>query len=89
MNKSNTTIAKHITNFLAYCEVEKGLSQQTSKNYYNFLKVFTDWLSESKLINLKPHDLTQEHIWNYRLYLSRKKDSQGRLNKKTTQNYYL
>lgn len=89
MNKSSTPISKHITNFLAYCEVEKGLSPQTSKNYYNFLKVFTDWMSEAKLTNLKPHDLTQEHIWNYRLYLSRKKDSKGVLNKKTTQNYYL
>ncbi len=89
MNKSSTPITKHITNFLAYCEVEKGLSPQTSKNYYNFLKVFTDWMSEAKLTNLKPHDLTQEHIWNYRLYLSRKKDSKGILNKKTTQNYYL
>jgi len=89
MNKSNTSIAKHIPNFLAYCEIEKGLSQQTSKNYHNFLKVFINWLTESKLEGLKPHDLTQEHIWNYRLYLSRKKDSQGNLNKKTTQNYYL
>jgi len=89
MNKSTLPIIKHISNFLAYCEVEKGLSQQTSKNYHNFLKVFTDWLDESKLTSLKPHDLTQEHIWNYRLYLSRKKDSKGRLNKKTTQNYYL
>lgn len=89
MNKSNTPISKHITNFLAYCEVEKGLSPQTAKNYHNFLKVLTDWLDESKLLTLKPHELTQEHIWNYRLYLSRKKDSKGRLNKKTTQNYYL
>lgn len=89
MNKSSTPIAKHITNFLAYCEVEKGLSPQTAKNYHNFLKVFVDWLDETKQSNLKPHELTQEHIWNYRLYLSRKKDSKGQLNKKTTQNYYL
>jgi len=89
MHKSSTPISKHINNFLAYCELEKGLSQQTSKNYDNFLKVFINWLNETNQINLKPHELTQDHIWNYRLYLSRKKDSKGRLNKKTTQNYYL
>lgn len=89
MQKSTTTIAKHIPNFLAYCEVEKGLSPVSTRNYHNFLKVFLTWLTESDLIALKPHELTPEHIWNYRLYLSRKMDSKGSYIKKTTQNYYL
>lgn len=89
MNKSNITIIKHIPGFLAYCEVEKGLSPITAKNYHNFLKMFVAWLTSVKLTNLKPHELTPEHIWDYRLYLSRKKDSSGAYTKKTTQNYYL
>lgn len=89
MQKSTTTIAKHIPNFLAYCEVEKGLSPVSTRNYHNFLKVFLTWLTESDLMALKPHELTPEHVWNYRLYLSRKMDSKGSYIKKTTQNYYL
>ncbi|MDO8626355.1 MAG: tyrosine-type recombinase/integrase [Candidatus Magasanikbacteria bacterium] len=89
MKRSNTTIIKHIRDFLDYCEVEKGLSPVTSRNYDNFLKMFTGWLKNNRLESLKPQELTQEQIWNYRLYLSRKKDSKGRYIKKTTQNYYL
>lgn len=89
MQKSNTPIIKHIPNFLDYCEVEKGLSPVSTRNYHNFLKVFVDWMKLTKVDNLKPHDLTAEHIWNYRVYLSRRKDSKGRYIKKTTQNYYL
>ncbi len=89
MNRSSTSLIKHIPNFLDYCEVEKGLSPITTRNYHNFLKVFITWLRDNHLEILKSHELTQEHIWNYRLYLSRKKDNQGRYIKKTTQNYYL
>lgn len=89
MNKSGIPIAKHIYNFLDYCEVEKGLSPTSTKNYRNFLKMFENWLKDQNLPNLKPHELTQEHIWNYRLYLSRKKDRHGAYNKKNTQSSYL
>jgi site-specific recombinase XerD len=89
MEKSLKPIIKHIPQFLEYCEVEKGLSPVSSKNYHNFLKVFISWLSDNKLAGLKPHELTPDHIWDYRLYLSRKKDNQGVYLKKTTQSYYL
>ncbi len=90
MNQSSTSLIKHITPFLDYCEVEKGLSPTTTRNYHNFLKVFIDWLTEQSLTSLKPHELTQEHIWNYRLFLSRHKDKHtNQPIKKTTQNYYL
>jgi len=74
MHKSSNPLIRHIPDFLDYCEVEKGLSPVTSDN---------------KFSELKPHELTAEHIWNYRLHLSRKKDVRGRYIKKTTQNYYL
>lgn len=88
MNKSAVPIIKHIPRFLEYIEVEKGLSPTTSRNYHNFLIVFIDWLKAQKLSDLRPHDLSTDHIWDYRLYLSRKK-SEGQFIKKTTQSYYL
>ena len=89
MHKSDNPITFHIPTFLEYCEIEKGLSPVSTRNYDNFLRNFTKWLGEQKLSALKPHELTPEHIWSYRVYLSRKKDSHGAYSKKTTQNYYL
>ncbi len=89
MQQSNIPLIKHIPTFLEYCEVEKGLSPISSKNYHNFLKPFVDWLNKSKLSSLLPHELTPEHIWNYRLFLSRKQDYKRAYLKKTSQSYYL
>lgn len=88
MKNSNIPLIKHIPRFLEYVEVEKGLSPQTSKNYHNFLKVFITWLTDQKLSHIRPHELTPDHIWDYRLYLSRKKGDTEFI-KKTTQSYYL
>jgi len=89
MRKSNEPIIKHISDFLDYIEVEKGLSPISAKNYHNFLKVFITWLKDHHLNKIRPHELTNKHIWDFRLYLSRKKDKQGHYLKKTTQSYYL
>jgi len=88
MRKSNIPIIKHIPDFLDYCEIEKGLSSVSTRNYHNFLKVFIEWLKDHDLSDLKPHELSPDHIWDYRLYLSRKKDKDNYI-KKTTQSYYL
>ncbi len=90
MAKTSKPIIKHIFDFLEYCEVEKGLSVNTQENYARFLAKFSRWLKKQNLADLKPHQLTDKHIWDYRLFLSRHKDPRtGRLLKKTTQNYYL
>ncbi len=89
MKKSTISIIKHIPDFLAYCEVEKGLSPASTRNYHNFLKMFINWLKIRDLSDLRPHELTPDHVWDYRLYLSRKKDNKDKYIKKTTQNYYL
>lgn len=89
MHQSSVPIIKKISLYLAFCEVGKGLSPATIQNYHNFLKIFIRWLKEGRLEALKPHELAPEHIWNYRLYLSRRQDGRGRYIKKTTQNYYL
>jgi len=88
MKKSSTPLIKHIPRFLEYIEVEKGLSPTTAKNYHNFILVFVNWLKSRNLCHIMPHELTPEHIWDYRLFLSRRLDD-GHLIKKTTQSYYL
>lgn len=90
MQKSNKPIIKYIPDFLDYCEIEKGLSDNTQKNYSRYLKKFTDWLKATHKENLLPHDLTPEEVWNYRLFLARYKDkNQDKPLSKLTQNYYL
>lgn len=89
MKTSQITIKDHINGFLEYCEVEKGLSPISTRNYHNFLKMFEGWLKINNLEKLKPQELTDKHVWDYRLYLSRKQDNKGKYIKKTTQNYYL
>ncbi|PIT87867.1 MAG: hypothetical protein COU31_00860 [Candidatus Magasanikbacteria bacterium CG10_big_fil_rev_8_21_14_0_10_40_10] len=89
MKKSNIPLIHHLTDFLDYCEVEKGLSPVSSKNYHNFLKVLIEWLKITKKDDTRPHELTDKMVWDYRLYLSRRQDSRGNYIKKTTQSYYL
>jgi site-specific recombinase XerD len=90
MQKSNKPIIKQIPDFLDYCEIEKGLSDNTQKNYSRYLKKFTDWLKATNKEKMLPHDLTPEDIWNYRLFLARFKDPHRNTPlSKLTQNYYL
>lgn len=65
-------LPRHINDFLSYCEVEKGLHPNTTRNYSRFLKKFTDWLMINDLHNIRPHDLTEDHIGKYRMWLSRR-----------------
>lgn len=67
------TVIEYIHNFLEYCEVEKGLSPATVKNYHMYLKNFSAWLKGVELIDLMPEKLSKQYIWDYRLYLSRKR----------------
>ena len=71
MNKSDKPLIDHSSDFLDYLEIEKGLSSKTQENYSRFIKKFFDWLKISKKENLKPHELTNDHIWQYRVFLSR------------------
>lgn len=90
LRKSEDPIIFYLVPFLEYCEIEKGLSDNTQRNYEQYLKLFVLWLKNADLSDLKPHELTPEHIWDYRLFLSRKYESKRRqpLSKKS-QNYYL
>jgi site-specific recombinase XerD len=90
MQNSNKPIVDHVTDFLNYCEVEKGLRDNTQKNYSHYLSKFTRWLKSKGLEGLLPHQLSPENIWEYRLYLARFSDPIRRKTlEKSTQNYYL
>ncbi len=88
MKNSEKALPQHLNDFLDWLDVEKGLGSKTQENYSRFLRKFLKWLEIKKLSSLKPHELTPEHIWDYRVYLSRSAAGSTGL-KKTTQNYYL
>ena len=90
MEKTNKPIIDYQTDFLEYLDIEKGLGNNSQLTYQRLINKFFSWLKENRLKNLKPHELTKEHVWKYRVSLSKK------LNKNTnkpltrnTQNRYL
>ncbi len=83
-------IIKYLGDFIDYCEIEKGLSAKTQENYGRFLSKFFNWLKSTSLSELQPQALTEEHIFKYRIFLSRFVDPVNKkLLKKSTQNSYL
>lgn len=86
MEQSQKPIIQHLTDFLDWLDIEKGLSAKSQENYSRFLKKFVGWLEKKDLKDLKPHQLSPVHIWEYRVYLSR---HSAKPLKKSTQNYYL
>lgn len=90
VKKSTTPLHEYLLPFLDYCEIEKGLSSNTQRNYYQYLSLFVKWLKNENLLDLKPHQLSAKHIWDYRLFLARgHKTARGDNLTKKSQNYYL
>src|SRR3989344_7317073 len=90
VTKSNEPMADYVLPFLDYCEIEKGLSDNTQRNYRQYLQLFTNWLKDNGNGKLLPHELTAKHIWDYRLFIARTyKTSLGKNLGKKSQNYYL
>ncbi len=89
MKKSDKTIIEHIPDFLDYCENEKKLTTTTQRTYKRYLNSFISYLNNNNKENIRPHELTAEDIWDYRLFLSRNVTYRGKPLKKISQNYYL
>ncbi|MBL7142565.1 MAG: tyrosine-type recombinase/integrase [Candidatus Pacebacteria bacterium] len=90
MKKNTKPIIEHFNDFLEYLDIERGLSNKSQETYNRFLNKFCSWLSANNLSNLAPHELTEEHIRKYRIFLSQtfNKNTKEPL-KRSTQNYYL
>ncbi|KKQ54438.1 MAG: Tyrosine recombinase xerD [Candidatus Falkowbacteria bacterium GW2011_GWC2_38_22] len=83
-------IIEYLTDYLDFLEIERGLSSKTQENYSRFLNKFFNWLVDNNFDKLKPEKLNEDHIWKYRVFLSRHVDPTLKKNlKKSTQNYYL
>lgn len=83
-------IIEYLSDFLDYLEIQKGLASKSQENYGRFLNKFFNWLNDNNFDKLKPGKLTTDHIWKYRVFLSRHIDPRTkRTLKKSTQNYYL
>ena len=90
MNKSTTPILGHLRNFFEYLDLEEGLSKKTQETYSRLFKQFLYWLKINRLEGLLPHELTEDHIWQYRVFLSKRVNKQTHQPlEKSTQNYYL
>lgn len=71
------------TQFLEYCEIEKGRSVKTVENYDRYL---TRFLDHTKVIS--PVKITEPVVREFRIWLNRQAGTAGDMKKKT-QNYYL
>ncbi|MDO8513767.1 MAG: tyrosine-type recombinase/integrase [bacterium] len=76
-----------IRQFLEYCELEKGHSPLTIRNYSQYLERFHAWANLQNISKLE--EITQDTIRQYRLYLNRIQDENGNNLKKITINYHL
>jgi integrase/recombinase XerD len=90
MKRDARPIIEHINDFLEYLDIEKGLSNKSQETYGRFLTKFSAWLGANNLEKLLPHELSEEHIRKYRIFLSQtfNKNTKEPL-KRSTQNYYL
>ena len=71
------------TQFLEYCEIEKGRSVKTVENYDRYL---TRFLNHTKATS--PSKITEPIVREFRIWLNRQPGVSGDMKKKT-QNYYM
>lgn len=90
MKNDETPIIGHLRGFLEYLDVEKGLSMKSQETYSRFIAAFLRWLQQNHFEGLRPHELSDDHVRRYRLFLSHTiSSSRKEPLKRSTQNYYL
>ena len=89
MQESTKPLAEHLKDFLEYIEIERGLAKSTQISYRRGMERLKGWLNSENKGQIKPHELTAEDLWQYRLYLVRSTDRFGKPLSKGTQNFYL
>lgn len=78
--------------YLEHLEIEKNRSPKTMENYGRYLDRFFQFalsFVKGQVKVLKPGNITEDLIRQYRLYLNRLKDRDGNTLKKITQNYHI
>jgi site-specific recombinase XerD len=85
--KKYSELSDRISAFLEYLEIEKGSSSLTIRNYRHYLGRFLSWI-EKQNINPTLQNIRPDVIHNYRLYLSRLVDKNGRSLSRKTQGYH-
>ena len=85
----NTTVEELISEFLEYCEIEKGHSDLTIRNYDHYLSRFLEFAQKDRKNEIKPTDITLELVRKYRLFLNRLNTGKEGPIKKITQNYHI
>jgi len=83
-------IIEYKNDFLEYLDIEKGLGNKSQITYERLLNKFFSWLKSNNLEKLKPSELTKDHIWKYRVFLSKNISPKTKEPlKRSTQNHYL
>lgn len=78
-----------IQDFLEYCEIEKGHSELTIRNYEHYLNRFLEFMQKDYSREVSVKQIAQDKIRAYRLYLNRLEGAEQEQMKKITQNYHL
>ena len=86
---SSQYLGNLIQDFLEYCEIERGHSELTIRNYEHYLARFLEFLEDGKSRNVTPRSITNDKIRSYRLYLNRLPGTEDETMKRITQNYHL
>jgi site-specific recombinase XerD len=77
-----------ISDFLEYLVIEKSRSPLTIRQYKHYLSRFHSWAAKSNQ-PLKPENINQELVRQYRLYLARLRNQNGMPLKRITQTYHI
>lgn len=80
LNNIDGTISQHISDYLAYLELERGLSKNTILAYQNDLMAFFDYLSNDNEINLD--ELKRRDFSQFVKYLARNEISPSTITRK-------
>lgn len=81
------TISKIIQDFLDHCEIEKGHSGLTIRNYHHYLNRFKDFAQENQIEEIGK--VNQDLIRQYRLWLNHLPGRHNSTLNKQTQNFHL
>jgi len=85
----NQPLDNLIRDFLEYCEIERGHSELTVRNYEHYLYRFLEFLEENRSQKTTPKTITLDKIRSFRLHLNRLEGTEEGQMKKITQNYHL